>query len=138
MENIEWAKKNLEYVRKIEREHSTTASATPRIPRAKAKEILKKRLAELAGEYEFEYNKVFIKNQKTRWGSCSEHNNINLNINILSLTDDLRDYVLLHELMHTRIKNHSKKYWAELNKYVGGNAKALDKRLRKHRLGSGY
>jgi len=89
----------------------------------------------LAEEYGFEYNKVFVKNQKTRWGSCSERNNINLNIALAGLTDELRDYVLLHELLHTRIKNHSKKYWSELDKRLGRRAKDLDKQLRKHRLG---
>jgi len=79
--------------------------------------------------------KYSIRNQKTRWGSCSNLNNINLNINLVSLTQDLMDYVILHELLHTKIKNHSKKFWAQLDKYVGGKAKYLDKRLKKHRLG---
>lgn len=138
IENIDWAKKNLAYVRKAEQEHRTTTGNKPRMPKAKAKALLTTRLRELAEQHGFDYNKVFIKKQKTRWGSCSERNNINLNIKLASLSEELTDYVLLHELLHTRIKNHSKKYWAELNKYVGGNAKALDKRLRKHRLGSGY
>jgi len=133
--NMEWAKKSLDYVRKAEAEHRTTTNNRPRMPKARAKEFLKKRLLELAEEHGFEYNKVFIKNQKTRWGSCSERNNINLNINLASLTEELTDYVLLHELLHTRIKNHSKKYWAQLDKHVGGSAKELDKKLRKHRLG---
>jgi len=137
LDNIEWAKRSKDWVRKVEEEHRSTRGDRPKISRAKAREILKKRLAELAVEHGFEYNKVFVKNQKTRRGSCSESNNINLNVNILSLTDELQDYVLLHELLHTRIKNHSKKYWAELDKYVGGKAKTLDKRLRKHRLGLG-
>jgi len=135
LENIDWVKKSLDHVKKVELEHRTTTSDRPKIPGAKAKELLKNRLAELAEEYGFEYNKVFIKNQKTRWGSCSEHNNINLNISLVWLTDELRDYVLLHELLHTRIKNHSKNYWAELDKHVGRRAKDLDKQLRKHRPG---
>ena len=132
---MEWAKKSLDYVRKAEQEHRTTTNNRPRMPKAKAKEFLKNRLRELAEKHGFEYNKVFIKNQKTRWGSCSEHNNINLNINLASLTAELRDYVLLHELLHTRIKNHSKRYWAQLDKHVGGSAKELDKKLRKHSIG---
>ena len=135
LENIGWVQKTLNDVRKVEQEHRTTVSNEPKMPRAKAKEILKNRLLELAEEHGFKYNKVFIKSQKTRWGSCSEHNNINLNINLAGLTDELRDYVLLHELLHTKIKNHSKKYWAELDRHVGGSAKDLDKQLMKHRLG---
>ena len=135
VENIAWTAKSLNDARRIEQEHRTTVGDEPRIPKAKAKAFLKNRLRELAEQHGFEYNKVFIKNQKTRWGSCSGSNNINLNINLASLTDELRDYVLLHELLHTRIKNHSKKYWAQLDKYVGCRAKDLDKQLMKHRLG---
>jgi len=135
IENIDWAKKNLDYVKKAEQEHRTTTGNKPKMPKAKAKQLLTTRLRELANKHGFEYNKVFIKNQKTRWGSCSERNNINLNINLASLTEELQDYVLLHELLHTKIKNHSKEYWAQLDKYVGGSAKELHKKLKKHRLG---
>jgi predicted metal-dependent hydrolase len=45
------------------------------------------------------------------------------------------DYVILHELVHTEIKNHSKKYWGRLDTYVRGRAKEFDKKLKKHRLG---
>ncbi|MHC4325449.1 MAG: M48 metallopeptidase family protein, partial [Planctomycetota bacterium] len=68
--------------------------------------------------------------------SCSAKNNISLNINLARLPDELRDYVILHELVHTRIKNHSKKFWAELDKVIGGGAKELSKKLRKYRLGT--
>lgn len=135
LENMGWAAKTLNDARRIEEEHRATTSDEPKMPKAEAKELLKNRLRELAEEHGFEYNKVFIKNQKARWGSCSESNNINLNINLASLTDELRDYVLLHELLHTVIKNHSKKYWSELDRHVGRRAKDLDKELMKHRLG---
>ena len=88
------------------------------------------RLEELAEEYGFFYNRVFIRSQKTRWGRCSAHNNINLNIKLVLLPADLRDYVLLHELIHTRIKNHSPEFWSELDKYVG-DASMLRKKLNK-------
>jgi predicted metal-dependent hydrolase len=133
--NLGWAQESLEYVRKIEKEHVTTLNNKPKLPKTKAKMILKNRLQELADIYGFKYNKVFIRNQKTRWGSCSTLNNINLNINLVTLTEELMDYVILHELVHTEIKNHSKKYWARLNEYVGGRAKELDKNLMKHKLG---
>jgi predicted metal-dependent hydrolase len=74
-----------------------------------------------------------VKNQKTRWGSCSEKNNINLNVNLVLLPDELIDYAILHELVHTRVKNHSKRFWAELDKLVG-DAKKNDKKLKNHRL----
>jgi len=76
-----------------------------------AKHYLPGRLAVLARQFGFKYNKVSIKNQKTRWGSCSSKNNINLNLQLLRLSDVLIDYIILHELLHTRIKNHSPKFW---------------------------
>ena len=89
----------------------------------KAKVILKNRLEELSEIYGFKYNKVFIRNQKTRWGSCSGKNNINLNINLVRVSNELQDYVILHELVHTKIKNHSIRFWSELDKYVGNTKK---------------
>lgn len=135
LKNLGWAKKNLDYVRKIEKEHETTLNNQPKLPITRAKTILKNRLRELANIHGFKYKKVSIRNQKTRWGSCSNLNNINLNINLVSLTQELMDYVILHELVHTEIKNHSKKYWARLDTCVGGRAKEIDKKLKKHRLG---
>ena len=53
----------------------------------------------------------FVKNIKTRWGSCSSLNNINLNLHLMRLPDHLIDYVILHELAHTKEKNHGKSFW---------------------------
>ena len=107
----------------------------PEINVPEAIEILIDRLEEMAKIHNFKYAKVSIRNQKTKWGSCSAKNNINLNINLARLPDELRDYVILHELVHTRFKNHSKKFWAELDKVIGRSAKELSKKLRKYRLG---
>jgi predicted metal-dependent hydrolase len=92
------------------------------------------RLEETAKIHKFKYARASIRNQKTKWGSCSAKNNISLNINLVRLPDELRDYVILHELVHTRFKNHSKMFWAELDKFVGGRAKELSKKLKNYRL----
>ena len=99
--------------------------------RKEAKEFLPKRLHELSGKYGLPFNKVYIKNMKSRWGSCSHRNNINLNMQLMQLPDHVIDYVILHELAHTVVRNHSKKYWAFLDKLVG-NAKMQDKELRNY------
>ena len=91
------------------------------------------RLDHLSKTFGFSYNKVFLRNQKTRWGSCSEKNNINLNYNLVKLPDDLIDYILLHELLHTRIKNHGKTFWDALDRLTG-NAKHLDRRLKDYSI----
>jgi predicted metal-dependent hydrolase len=90
------------------------------------------RLSELAARHGFSYNRVFIRNQKTRWGSCSGRNNINLNINLVRVTPELMDYVLLHELVHTRIKNHGPLFWNELGRLVA-KARELDRLLNEYR-----
>ena len=100
------------------------------INETEAKALLKNRLKELSEIYGFEYNRVFIRNQKTRSGSCSAQNNINLNINLVRVSNELQDYVILHELVHTKIKNHSIRFWKKLDKYVG-DAKYYDKLLKK-------
>jgi predicted metal-dependent hydrolase len=92
--------------------------------------ILFGRLKELAAQHGFRYGRAGIRNQKSRWGSCSLRNNISLNIHLLALPGHLRDYVILHELVHTEHKNHSRAFWARLNGLVGGNAKAFRKEMR--------
>lgn len=94
-----------------------------------AKNYLIQRLDFLAKKYNFSYKKVALKNQKTRFGSCSYQNNINLNINLMNYDFDVIDYVLIHELCHTKIKNHSEKFWQEVEKYCP-NYKTLRKKLK--------
>jgi len=103
------------------------------INRLEGRKYLIDRLNQLSQKYGFNYNKVFVKNQKTRWGSCSGKNNINLNINLVRLPDDLIDYTILHELVHTRVKNHSRRFWDQLDKLLG-DAKKLDRQLNKYRV----
>ena len=87
------------------------------------------RINELADKYGFIFNKVSIRNQKTRWGSCSIKNNISLNIQLMRLSNSLIDYVILHELVHTVVKNHSILFWNTLDIYVN-DAKKIDNRLK--------
>lgn len=82
-----------------------------------ARELIQ-RLEALAAEHGFSYNRVTVRAQRTRWGSCSDQNNLSLNVKLTRLPDDLRDYVLLHELLHTRVKSHGKLFWKELEKLV--------------------
>lgn len=54
---------------------------------------------------------IAVKKQKTRWGSCSSRGNINLNIKLLMLPPDIMDYVIVHEMIHLKIMNHSSEFW---------------------------
>lgn len=132
---IGWIHKQQTKIEKIRQKHGVLLKDFEKINKAAARRKLIHRLQELAGWYGFDTNKVFIRNQRTRWGSCSTSNNINLNIKLVLLPDKLIDYVILHELLHTRIKNHSREFWAELDKLVGTRAKELAKQLKEYGLG---
>ena len=107
--------------------------AIERAWRKEAKEYLPERVKALAAKYKFDYKKVAVKNSKTRWGSCSFDNNINLSLHLMRLPDHLVDYVILHELVHTKVKNHSRDFWQLLD-MVSGNAKKLDKEVKQYRI----
>ncbi len=101
--------------------------------RKEANKYIPVRLGELAITNGFKFSRISIKNNKSRWGSCSGTNNINLSLHLMRLPRHLSDYVMLHELVHTVHKNHSKKFWSHLDT-ITGNAKALDKELKKYRI----
>ena len=123
-----WINKHLGKMQQLELK-SRGLSRTRPINRAAARKVIVDRLDFLAQKYGFTYNRVFVRNQKTRWGSCSTKNNINLNVTLVQLPDELIDYIILHELVHTRIKNHSQKFWDQMNLLLG-DAKKIDRKLR--------
>jgi len=120
-------------MKQVEKEHEAFSKHSAEINRAEAREKLVNRLNELSEQHGFTYNKVFMRSQKTRWGSCSAKNNINLNMKLVRLPDEMIDYVLLHELVHTRIKNHTNAFWIELNKFVG-DAKGMSKKINEYKV----
>jgi len=101
--------------------------------RLEAKQYLPDKVKELAEKFGFKFNKLTLKNIKSRWGSCSRKNNINLCIHLMRLPDHLIDYVILHELVHTVHHNHSARFWKMLNDITGG-AKVLDKEFKEYRI----
>lgn len=124
-----WIQKHLAIIEQIENRKKRADVQPQTINKSEAGKKLIERLNYLAVKHGFSFNKVTIRDQKTRWGSCSSKNNISLNMKLVQLSEELMDYVILHELVHTRVHSHSNKFWAELDKYVE-NSKAVAKRLR--------
>jgi len=93
-----------------------------------ARSYLQLRLDELSHDLNLPYNRLTVRAQKTRWGSCSSKKNINLNYKLVFLDKCLMDYVLIHELLHTIHMNHSKAYWIDLDAVMPGS-RSFDKQL---------
>lgn len=98
-----------------------------------ARKYLPGRIAELAKELGYSFQKVTIKNNKTNWGSCSGRKNINLNLHLMRLNDRLIDYIIVHELVHTVIPNHGPLFKSTMQNHFPDMGE-LNKELKKIHL----
>ena len=101
--------------------------------RSRAKSVLPTRLQSLARQFGLTYRSVKINSSTTRWGSCSNRQDINLSYYLILLPARLVDYVLLHELTHTRVMNHSEQFWTMLDAFTDGQSSVLRSELKKFR-----
>ena len=98
--------------------------------REEARIFVENRIGYFNKFYSFEINRIAIKNQKTRWGSCSSKGNLNFNYKIIYLKPALADYLIVHELCHLGQLNHSKKFWALVFKTIPNYVK-INRELRR-------
>jgi len=95
-----------------------------------AKEIFKEKTQYFAEKYNFKYNRITIKKQKTVWGSCSSHNNLNFNYKAILASESVVNYLVIHELCHTVYRNHSKNFWLKVATIIP-HYKLLQQELKK-------
>lgn len=99
--------------------------------RQQARRVLPPRLSFLARQYGFYYQRNYLSHASTRWGSYTGRGTISLNIALMKLPAELIDYVIIHELCHTRHPNHSKQFWLEVERILP-NFRQLRRRLKEH------
>ena len=115
------------------RRHRRTCSLTPhyRQYRTVAETVIRHKVEQWSYILRLDYNRVTIRNQKSRWGSCSQSKNLNFNYKLIFLPEHLLDYVIVHELCHLRELNHSRNFWS-LVEGVLPEYKAHKKQLREY------
>jgi predicted metal-dependent hydrolase len=104
--HLEWARRQRSRILAARR-----PVAVDRELRARAMKELPPQLLALAARHGIAVSRVSIRNQRSRWGSCSPRGHIALNVRLLLLPSEVREYILIHELMHLRQANHSIRFW---------------------------
>lgn len=117
LEKAQWVLAKLDYFASLpKRIFAADVSVEYAQYKEAARHLAEGRLSYFNRFYGFEINRISIKKQKTRWGSCSRKGNLNFNYKIALLPPDLADYIIVHELCHLGQFNHSAKFWHLVSK----------------------
>jgi hypothetical protein len=123
----EWILKSLDYFKNFEGKIFIKSGRREYLKnKQQALNLAKAKITQWNFHYNFPFGKINIKNQKTRWGSCSKKGNLNFNYKIVHLPEYLVDYLVVHELCHLKELNHSRKFWE-----LVGRAAPEHKKLRR-------
>lgn len=119
-QNSEWVLEKIKAMKKIGRKNLFSRHNREEYLRLKeyARDFVTRRLEKYSEIYGFEYKSVAIRDQKTRWGSCSSKGNLNFNYKIMLLPQRHADYIIVHELCHLKEFNHSERFWKLVAKTI--------------------
>ena len=132
--NQDWIEKHMEKAARAEKESESIRPLTQLEMlelTEKAKEVFSRKVQYYAPIVGVDYGRVTIRNQKTRWGSCSSKGNLNFNIALMRAPIEVLDYVVVHELCHRKHMNHSKDFWNEVARVIP-DYKTYEKWLKDH------
>ena len=142
-QNMDWIQKNLKKVAENQKEEEEIVPMTEAEVRElaeRATQLIPERVKHFAPLVGVTYGRITIRNQKSRWGSCSAKGNLNFNVGLLLAPPEVLDYVVVHELCHRKEMNHSPKFWAEVSKlipdykqhekWLKNNGRAIIKKIR--------
>ena len=119
--NDSWIQKHIEMLREKQAEAEDVKKLTAEEIKTLAEQALKlipQRVEYFARQVGVTYGRITIRNQKTRWGSCSRKGNLNFNCLLMLAPTEILDYVVVHELCHRKEMNHSKAFWTEVEKVL--------------------
>lgn len=119
--NDSWIQKHIEMLREKQAEAEDVKKLTAEEIKTLAEQALKlipQRVEYFARQVGVTYGRITIRNQKTRWGSCSSKGNLNFNCLLMLAPTEILDYVVVHELCHRKEMNHSKAFWTEVEKVL--------------------
>ncbi|MBE3124138.1 MAG: DUF45 domain-containing protein [Acidobacteria bacterium] len=133
LSKLHWIERTLARVEWARDRCHEVVLAAERLDRRAARAFLARRLAALAEEHGFTPGRLSVRNQGTLWGSASPSGRIQLNACLAVVPQDLADYVILHELVHTRVRGHGRAFWTELVRHCP-DARRRQARLREYSL----
>ena len=116
-----WIQKHIDMLREKQAESEDVKKLTAEEIKTLAEQALKlipQRVEYFARQVGVDYGRITIRNQKTRWGSCSSKGNLNFNCLLMLAPTEILDYVVVHELCHRKEMNHSKAFWTEVEKVL--------------------
>jgi predicted metal-dependent hydrolase len=138
---ISFAESKIEWIEQTRQRIAERTANYPSITRVEmerlrreARTYIPATLERLALTYGFQYSSLRISSAHTRWGSCSGRNGISISLFIMLLPEHLREFILLHELCHTRHHNHSAAFHSLLDSLVGGKEHAYNRELKSYRI----